>query len=105
LATIAECQEDSDVYYQGRHTTRSGPCIIRALFAASPAILIGGATMAAAACLPTTATDAAFEQANTSTASTGSKGDSTMNSITTKDGVEIFYRDWGTGQPIVFSHG
>jgi non-heme chloroperoxidase len=28
-----------------------------------------------------------------------------MNAITTKDGVEIFYKDWGTGQPIVFSHG
>ena len=28
-----------------------------------------------------------------------------MPSITTKDGVEIFYKDWGTGQPIVFSHG
>jgi non-heme chloroperoxidase len=28
-----------------------------------------------------------------------------MNSITTKDGVQIFYKDWGRGQPIVFSHG
>jgi pimeloyl-ACP methyl ester carboxylesterase len=28
-----------------------------------------------------------------------------MPFITTSDGVEIFYKDWGTGQPIVFSHG
>jgi non-heme chloroperoxidase len=28
-----------------------------------------------------------------------------MPSVTTKDGVEIFYKDYGSGQPIVFSHG
>jgi non-heme chloroperoxidase len=27
------------------------------------------------------------------------------NTITTSDGAEIFYKDWGTGQPIVFHHG
>ncbi len=64
-------------------------------------VLISGAAMAATLALPSVAF--AF-QPETIKPKSGSKGD-TVNTLTVKDGNSIYYKDWGTGQPIVFSHG
>jgi non-heme chloroperoxidase len=64
-------------------------------------VLLSGAAAAATTVFPTTFARAA------SAASNPDEGTRTMSTITTKDGVEIFYKDWGSkdAQPIMFHHG
>ena len=70
-------------------------------------LLVGGAALAAGA-LAAGAAAAADQQASSAAPAprqAGKPHGHSVDTITARDGTRLYYKDWGAGQPVVFSHG
>ena len=68
-------------------------------------LLIAGVGGLAAACTPRLPPAPSNPSTSNGNGADPRKGKSTMTNITTRDGTSLYYKDWGTGKPVVFSHG
>jgi non-heme chloroperoxidase len=68
-------------------------------------VLISGAAAMVVAGFPLPAAAGQPKSASALAPPKSVRGESDMNRLTTKDGTSIFYKDWGTGPAVAFSHG